>query len=103
MSDFGADIQAKAGSMNRRALAKEIGISPTTLIRVFQGGVPDMKTCVKICRWLGVEPEEYLALPFPDKGVREADLVKSRRQLADAIMEAARKWQAANIRSIGHE
>ena len=48
MRDFAADIKAKGRDMNRRALAKEIGISPTTLCRVASGHMPDMKTCNKL-------------------------------------------------------
>lgn len=48
--------------MNRRALVREIGISPTTLCRVAAGHMSDMKTCKKLADWLGDEVPFYLVL-----------------------------------------
>jgi transcriptional regulator with XRE-family HTH domain len=53
-------LQQKRGSMGIRAAAGEIGISPATLSRIEHGRVPDLDTLRKVCRWLGVEPAEYL-------------------------------------------
>lgn len=38
-----------------RPSAKEIGISPTTLLKIEQGYHPDPKTLIKICAWLKVK------------------------------------------------
>jgi transcriptional regulator with XRE-family HTH domain len=53
-------LQQKRGSMGIRAAAGEIGISPATLSRIENGRVPDLDTLRKVCRWLGVDPAEYL-------------------------------------------
>ena len=49
--------------MGIRAAAGEIGISPATLSRIERGRVPDIETLGKVCRWLGVDPAEYLGAP----------------------------------------
>ncbi len=53
-------LQQRRGSMGIRAAAGEIGISPATLSRIENGRVPDLDTLRKVCRWLGVDPAEYL-------------------------------------------
>ncbi len=54
--DFGQRVARKRGSMGIRAAAQEIGTSPATLSRVERGHLPDVRTLVKICAWLGIDP-----------------------------------------------
>jgi DNA-binding Xre family transcriptional regulator len=54
-------IATRQGSMNERATAREIGISPTTLIKVKRGELLDYKSMKKVCAWLGIE----IPLPLP--------------------------------------
>ena len=42
-----------AGGLSVRVAAKEIGISPTTLQRIVNGNIPDIKTLEKVMEWLG--------------------------------------------------
>lgn len=55
-----AMVRAKRGGLGLRAAAREIGeISASTLSRVEQGNVPDLDTFVRLCRWLGVESQQF--------------------------------------------
>jgi transcriptional regulator with XRE-family HTH domain len=56
-------LNQKRGSMGVRAAAGEIGISPATLSRIEHGRVPDIETLGKVCRWLGVDPADYIGAP----------------------------------------
>lgn len=53
-------VRRKRGERGLRAVAKEIGISPATLMRVEEGRVPDLETFAKVCKWLEVDPGEFL-------------------------------------------
>jgi transcriptional regulator with XRE-family HTH domain len=42
------------------ASCKEIGISKPTFSRIENGNTPDALTLLKVCKWLGVNPNIYL-------------------------------------------
>jgi transcriptional regulator with XRE-family HTH domain len=55
-------IKTKRGKTGLRNTAIEIGgISPATLSRVELGNLPDVETFIKICNWLGVSTETFIA------------------------------------------
>ena len=41
---------------------KEIGISKPTYSRIENGNTPDALTLLKVCKWLGVNPNIYLKI-----------------------------------------
>jgi len=47
-------IQSKRGGRGLREVAKEVGISVSTLSRVENGNLPDIDSYLKICKWLDV-------------------------------------------------
>jgi transcriptional regulator with XRE-family HTH domain len=53
-------IKEKRAGTGIRAAAEEVGVSPATLSRVENGGIPDLETFANICRWLGEDPATYL-------------------------------------------
>ncbi len=58
--ELAAMVRARRGQRGLRAVAQEIGgISASTLSRVEQGKLPDLDTFVRLCRWLGVSPEQF--------------------------------------------
>ncbi|MFC3674064.1 helix-turn-helix domain-containing protein [Ferrovibrio xuzhouensis] len=63
ISDLGRLIQAKRGSRGVRAAAAEADVSSATLSRVENGHMPDLATFAKLCKWLEVDPREFLGLP----------------------------------------
>jgi transcriptional regulator with XRE-family HTH domain len=59
-----AMVIAKRGGRGLRGTATEIGsVSASTLSRVEQGKVPDLDTFLRLCRWLGVSPDEFTEDP----------------------------------------
>ena len=56
LESLGRLIAQKRGDRGIRAVAKEIGVSPSTLSRVENGHLPDLENYWKICRWLGLDP-----------------------------------------------
>ena len=60
---LGAMLRDRRGSLGIRETAKEIGVSPATLIRVEAGRLPDIETFQKMCAWLKVSPADILDVP----------------------------------------
>ncbi len=55
-------IKTKRGKTGLRDTATEIGgVSSATLSRVELGNLPDVATFIKICNWLGVSTETFIA------------------------------------------
>ena len=52
---------------------QEIGISAATLMRVESGRTPDVETFGKLCRWLGVDPGEFLGFKTAHRGGNSLD------------------------------
>jgi len=53
-------VRAKRGERKLREVAAEVGIGPATLMRIETGRIPDVETFGKICRWLEIEPGQFL-------------------------------------------
>jgi len=63
---FAALVRTKRGKRGLRETAQEIGgISISTLSRIEQGKIPDIGTFLRICRWLGVSPEQFSSEATP--------------------------------------
>lgn len=75
LGSLGAMVRRKRGDKKLRETAKEIGISPATLMRVESGRIPDVETFGKICRWLQVDPGSFLG--FEQQGEGAASLPSS--------------------------
>ncbi len=56
LESLGRLVVKKRGDRGIRAVAKEIGVSPSTLSRVENGHLPDLENYRKICKWLGIDP-----------------------------------------------
>lgn len=54
MSSLASVVAQKRGNCSVRNTAKYIGISPTTLLKIQQGHIPDKKTLDAVCNWAGV-------------------------------------------------
>ena len=53
-------VRTKRGKRGLRETAQEIGgVSTSTLSRVELGKIPDLGTFLRLCRWLGVSPEQF--------------------------------------------
>jgi transcriptional regulator with XRE-family HTH domain len=60
LATLGKAVRNLRGNKTLREAAREIKISPATLMRVEAGRVPDVETFGKLCHWLGIEPGAYL-------------------------------------------
>jgi len=63
LANLGAMVKKRRGAKKLREAAAEIGISAPTLLRVESGRLPDIDTFGKICRWLDVDPGDFLGRP----------------------------------------
>lgn len=95
ISALAQQMLVRRGSLGVRAAAREAGVSPATLSRVENGHVPDLETFEKICRWLGEDPNNFLAvqpagfsaaIQFRKKGA-------VKKETADALGELILKLQ----------
>lgn len=55
LENLGPLLREKRGSRGVREVAKEIGISHSTLSRVERGHLPDLENYQKLCQWLGID------------------------------------------------
>lgn len=67
LSSLGVMVRDKRGPRKLREVAKEIGISPATLMRVENARIPDVATFGKICHWLDVDPGSFLGFERKDE------------------------------------
>jgi transcriptional regulator with XRE-family HTH domain len=92
-----AMVIAKRGGRGLRATATEIGsVSASTLSRVEQGKVPDLDTFLRLCRWLGVSPDEFTE--NPPTSVAEAS--GQRVDIIAAHLRADRTLDRATARAL---
>ena len=88
LSSLGVMVRERRGSRKLREVAKEIGISPATLMRVENARIPDVTTFGKICHWLEVDPGSFLGFERKDEaekampaGEREPVMVSAHLKL----------------------
>lgn len=106
LNRIGQKLKEKRGRRGVREVAKEIGISPSTLSRVENDHIPDLETFGKLCSWLGVDPSEFLggtanvapkqgsqrvAVHFKKKDTLKAETATA---LAELILLAQRSMEA---------
>jgi transcriptional regulator with XRE-family HTH domain len=60
LASFGPLVREKRGKRHLREVAKDIGISAPTLMRIESGRVPDLETFGKVCKWLEIDPGDFL-------------------------------------------
>ena len=100
--DIGNLLSRRRGNMGVRAVAKEIGISPSTLSRIENGHVPDVATLEKVCAWLEEDVSKFtgvgnLQIAFKNK---KALPPRTAQSLATLIEKAADQFAKVNAR--GH-
>lgn len=65
LENLGQQLREKRGERGIREVAKEIGISHSTLSRVERGHLPDLENYQRICNWLGIEIAPLQAMVNP--------------------------------------
>ena len=82
LATLGVRVKEKRGARKLREVAKEIGISPATLMRIENGRVPDLGTFGKVCKWLDIDPRPLLGLGLQSKlEVNEEQIVSAHLKL----------------------
>ena len=73
LESLGALVRDKRGQRKLRETAAEIGIGPSTLMRVENGRIPDIETFGKLCHWLELDPGSFLGFESKeDRGTMTA-------------------------------
>ena len=102
------DAARKSRKMSWRQLAKEVGVSPSTMTRLANGQRPDVDAFASLVAWLGQPADSFLvsdtapAVDEPDLVAQLAPLLRARRDLKeddvryleDLIAVAARRFKA---------
>jgi transcriptional regulator with XRE-family HTH domain len=88
VEELGRLVVAKRGGRGVRAAASDVGISPATLSRVENGHMPDLETFAKICRWLDVDPRQFLGISAdqPERPQAVVHFRKKRTVTADTAV-----------------
>lgn len=104
IADFGGLITRKRGARGIRAAAAEADVSSATLSRVENGHMPDLLTFAKICRWLEVDPREFLGFDIEADAAEPKTVAHFRKKktvsketavaLGELILAAQRAMQA---------
>lgn len=95
-------LKAHRGKKGLRIVATEIGgVSASTLSRVEQGGVPDLETYLRICRWLGVSSDNLGPLD-ENRSVMDGDGSKPTAELIEAHFRAEKVLPAETIEALSN-
>ena len=102
------NAQRAARELSWRQLAKEVGVSPSTMTRLANGQRPDVDAFATLVRWLGQPADTFLVgddqapREEPDLVAQLAPLLRARRDLKeedakyleDLISVAVRRFKA---------
>jgi transcriptional regulator with XRE-family HTH domain len=87
LSSLGAMVKKRRGAGKLRETAVEIGISAPTLLRIESGRLPDLDTFGKICRWIEIDPGDFLGRPTQQPATARAETTISAHFKADKLPE----------------
>ena len=62
LHSLGAMVRKRRGERKLREVAKDIGISAPTLLRIEEEPFADVATFGKVCKWLGIDPKSLLGI-----------------------------------------
>jgi transcriptional regulator with XRE-family HTH domain len=90
------DKEREARDLSWRSLAKEVGVSPSTMSRMANGQKPDVDSFAALTAWLGTNPETYLVGTVhskvePDLMTELAPLFRKRSDLREDDIEMLEK------------
>lgn len=97
LESLGVMIKTRRGEKTLRVTAEEIGIGPATLMRIETGHMPDLHTFSKVCKWLEIDPGEFLGhkqtpteTTTPERLVLTAHLKADRTPKAETVSALAK-------------
>jgi len=97
LESLGASVREKRGQKKLRETAREIGFGTATLTRVESGRIPDLETFGKICRWLAIDPGEFLGY---ETSPRKTPSAPHPTSTVTAHLKADRTPKAATVSAI---
>jgi transcriptional regulator with XRE-family HTH domain len=103
------DAARRSRGMSWRQLSAEIGVSPSTMTRIANGGRPDVDAFAAMVTWLGSPAETFMSAASatqreePELLVQLAPLLRSRRDLDPADVEYLEDVIGAAIRRFAAE
>lgn len=83
LESLGILVRKRRGTRKLRETANEIGIGPATLLRIESGRIPDVLTFGKICKWLSIDPAEFLGTEIGPGRAQPRHLVASAHMKVD--------------------
>lgn len=103
------DRERAARNLSWRTLAKEVGISPSTLSRMANGHRPDVDAFAALTTWMGTSPQDYVVghadseRPTPDVMTQLAPLLRARNDLKAEDVEYLEELIGAAVRRFRSE
>lgn len=89
------DEQRKARGLSWRELAKEAGVSPSTLTRLGQKKRPDVDSFAALIQWLGISSDRFLRSDHAKTNKKEPEtmalvssLLRANKRLSKKTVEA---------------
>lgn len=83
LGSLGSLVKSRRGARKLRETALELGIGAATLMRIENGHIPDVQTFGKVCKWLNVDPGEFLGFEKRKSAAVEGSLEFSVHLRAD--------------------
>jgi transcriptional regulator with XRE-family HTH domain len=100
LESLGTIVRERRGNRKLREAAKDIGISPATLMRVESGRIPDVGTFGKICAWLGIDPGSFLGFEGEAAGQTPAITSETTSISISAHLKADQLPQPETVRAL---
>ncbi len=110
LGQIGALVRERRGARGVREAAREVGVSSATLSRIENGKQPDLGTFEKLCRWLKINPNEFLDVDDAEGAVREASSartatvhLRAKREISSELAQALGEMIMRAQEMFGHE
>jgi transcriptional regulator with XRE-family HTH domain len=85
------DSERRAKSLSWRQLAKEAGVSPSTLTRMQQGKSPDVNTFSALTRWLKTPAERFYLNPAAANQTADAAALDDPMAVVSTLLRGNKK------------
>jgi transcriptional regulator with XRE-family HTH domain len=96
------DSERQARGLSWRQLAKQAGVSPSTLTRMQQGKLPDVNTFAALTKWLNIPAERFYSDQRPAKEAEDpmaviSTLLRGKKKMNPKAMAALQELVNAAV------
>jgi transcriptional regulator with XRE-family HTH domain len=91
------DNEMKNRRLSSRDVAQMTGLSHTTILRFLKGDQPDLKSVMKICNALGIDPQKAMGVESSDIAVTIAALIDKHPLLGRMFESIIRDYQEGKL------